>query len=156
MSASSDLAPERVLAIDYGERRIGLALAGPGQALVRGLPTIDRGKGRDDPLPALERIIREQGVDRIVLGVPYTMAGEEGPQAAEVRAFQARLAAAVQVPIDEWDERLTSEAARRRLRELGYDEKAMRARIDQLSAVLMLEAWLRRRTVDAPVEPPVV
>jgi UPF0755 protein len=73
------------------------------------------------------------------------LAGDEGAQAAEVRAFQARLAAAVNVPVEEWDERLTTEAARRRLKELGYDEKATRQRVDQLSAVLMLEAWVTLR-----------
>lgn len=154
MNALPDVSRERVLAIDYGERRIGLALAEPGQALVRGLPTIDRGKRRDDPLLGIERIVHQDGVQRIVLGIPYTMSGDEGPQAVEVRAFQSRLAAAVEVPIEEWDERLTTEAARRRLRELGYDEKETRARVDQLSAVLMLESWLQRRAVDAVAEAP--
>jgi UPF0755 protein len=134
-----------MLAIDYGERRIGLALAEPGTALVRGLPTIDRGKERRDPIPAIERIVREHGVERIVLGVPYTMAGGEGPAASEVRRFQARLEQTLGVPVEEWDERLTSEAARRRLQEIGYGEKEMRARVDQLSAVLMLESWLTRQ-----------
>jgi UPF0755 protein len=136
---------ERVLAIDYGERRIGLALAEPGAALVRGLPTIDRGKERRDPIPAIERIVREHGVQRIVLGVPYTMAGGEGPAASEVRRFQSRLEQALGFTIEEWDERLTSEAARRRLQEIGYGEKETRARVDQLSAVLMLESWLTRQ-----------
>ncbi|MFN2420290.1 MAG: endolytic transglycosylase MltG [Gemmatimonadota bacterium] len=135
---------ERVLGIDYGERRIGLALAAPGHFLVRGLPTLDLSARRDDPVPAIVRIVGEHEVDRIVVGIPYTLAGEEGPQATEVRAFQARLAAAVEVPVEDWDERLTSEAARRRLQEMGYDEKATRQRVDQLSAVLMLEGWLTR------------
>jgi UPF0755 protein len=144
---------ERVLAIDYGERRIGLALAEPGQLLVRGLPTIDRGKRRDDPIPAIERLAREHGVDRVVLGVPFTMAGTEGPAAADVRRFRARLEETLGVPVEEWDERLTTEAARRRLREIGYGEKEMRTRVDQLSAVLMLESWLARRGAAADPAP---
>jgi UPF0755 protein len=149
-------APGVVLAIDYGERRIGLALAEPGQLLVRGLPTIDRGKKREDPMAAIERLARDHRVDRVVLGVPFTMAGTEGPAAAEVRRFRARLEEALGVPVEEWDERLTSEAARRRLREIGYGEKEMRARVDQLSAVLMLESWLARRGAETAPEPQAV
>ena len=141
---------EAVLAVDYGERRIGLALAVPGRSLVQGLPTIDRKTLRGDVVAAIGRIAGDHGVRRVVLGIPYTMAGEEGPQATEVRAFQARLEEGLRVPVEEWDERLSSEAARRRLREAGYDERAIRQRVDQLSAVLMLESWLRLRASEGP------
>ncbi len=159
MNKPSDTGRETVLAVDYGERRIGLALAEPGLALVQGLPTLDRKQHAGDPAQAVAAVARERGVDRIVLGIPYTMAGEEGPAAAEARRFQARIAEAAGLPVEEWDERLTTAAARRRLHDMGYDEKAIRTRVDQLSAVLMLEAWLTRRDgarepAPAPAPPP--
>ncbi|HUP01365.1 MAG TPA: Holliday junction resolvase RuvX [Gemmatimonadota bacterium] len=134
-----------MLAIDYGERRVGLALAEPGVGLVRGLPTLDRRSLKELVAAAVARVAVEQTVGRIVLGVPYRLDGTEGPAVQNVRAFAAELAARVDVPIEEWDERLSSGAARARLRELGYSERDMRERLDQLSAVLMLEGWLRRR-----------
>ncbi len=138
-----------VLAIDYGERWVGLALAEPGRTLVSGLPTIDRKSIRGGLAKAVARLVAEHGVERIVLGMPYSMDGTEGPAAAGVRAFEDELAVAVLVPVEEWDERLTSEAARRRLRELGYTERDIQGRIDQLSAVLMLEGYLQRRAAGA-------
>jgi putative Holliday junction resolvase len=148
-SSSSQTSAECVLAIDYGERWVGLALAEPGRTLVGGLPTIDRKSIRGGLAKAVARLVAEHGVERIVLGMPYSMDGTEGPAAAGVRAFEDELAVAVLVPVEEWDERLTSEAARRRLRELGYSERDMQGRIDQLSAVLMLEGYLQRRAAGA-------
>lgn len=136
---------ERVLAIDHGERRVGLALAEPGQLLVRGLPTVDRRSLSGSLVDALVRIVEEHAVDRIVLGIPYSMDGTEGPAARAARELEAELTVMAAVPVEEWDERLSSEAARTRLRALGYSEREMRSRLDQLSAVLMLEGWLRAR-----------
>lgn len=135
----------RVLAIDYGERRVGLAVSNPDFDFVSGLPTLDRKALRGSLVDAIRGIVEEREVERVVLGIPYTMEGEEGPQAAEVRTFEGELRGALDVPVEEWDERLTTEAARRALREAGHTEKTMRDRLDQLVAVLMLEGWLRRR-----------
>lgn len=140
------------MAIDYGERRVGLALSNPEFDFVSGLPTIDRKTLKGPVVEAIARVVEERGVDRVVLGIPYTMEGEEGAQAAEVRAFEAELRSAFDVPIDEWDERLTTEAARRALREAGHTDRTMRDRLDQLAAVLMLEGYLRRRAA-APDDP---
>ncbi|MBW3660925.1 MAG: Holliday junction resolvase RuvX [Gemmatimonadetes bacterium] len=139
---------ERVLAIDYGERRVGLAVSNPDYDFVSGLPTLDRKTLKGSLVAAIGEIVVERGVERVVLGIPYTMEGEEGPQAREVRAFQAELESTLEVPVAEWDERLTTEAARRALREAGHTDRTMRERLDQLAAVLMLESWLRRRAVD--------
>ncbi|MGH7549183.1 MAG: Holliday junction resolvase RuvX [Gemmatimonadota bacterium] len=138
---------ERVLSIDPGERRVGLALAEPGQALVRGLPTLDRKVLKRTLVEEITGLVREHAVERIVLGIPYSLDGTEGPAARLVRKFEAALRNALDVPVSEWDERLTSEAARTRLRDLGYSEREMRSRLDQLSAVLILEGWLRARTL---------
>lgn len=141
---------ERVLAIDYGERRVGLALSSPEHDLVRGLPTIDRRTLSRALVAEIAGIVAEQAVERVVLGIPYGLDGSEGPAAATVRDFEAALTVATDVPIEEWDERMSSEAARARLRELGYSERQMREKIDQVTAVLMLEGWLRREAGRAP------
>lgn len=138
---------ERVLAIDLGERRVGLALAEPGRMLVEGLPTVDRKTLKGKLVDEIGRITAQRQVDRVVLGIPFSMDGSEGPAARLAREFEAELTAALDLPVEEWDERLTSEAARTRLREIGYSEREMRSRLDQLSAVLMLEGWLRARSL---------
>ncbi len=110
-----------------------------------GLPTLDRKTLKGSAVQAIARIVEEHRIDRVVLGIPYSMDGTEGPAARSAREFEAELTVGLGVPVEEWDERLTSEAARTRLRDLGYSEREMRSRVDQLSAVLMLEGWLRAR-----------
>ncbi|HET6362553.1 MAG TPA: Holliday junction resolvase RuvX [Gemmatimonadota bacterium] len=137
---------ERVLAIDYGERRVGLAISDPETSFVSGLPTLDRRALKKGGLTAaIAAVVAEREVDRILLGVPYSLDGSIGQAAQRVLTFRNRLHLTTDVPIDEWDERLTTEAAKRRLEELGYSEKEMRNKLDQLSAVLMLEQYLRFR-----------
>jgi putative Holliday junction resolvase len=137
---------ERVLAIDYGERRVGLALSNPETGFVSGLPTLDRRTLKEGGLvAAIKALVVEQQVDRVLLGMPYSLDGSIGPAAERVGAFRDRLHLALEIPVEEWDERLTTEAARRRLQELGYSEREMRDKLDQLSAVLMLEHYLRFR-----------
>jgi putative Holliday junction resolvase len=147
---------ERMLAIDYGERRVGLALSDPDTGFVSGLPTLDRKALKEGGLTAaIAALVAERGVERILLGMPYSLDGTMGPAAQRVLAFRDRLYLALDVPVEEWDERLTTEAAKRRLEELGYSEKQMRQKLDQVSAVLMLEHYLRFREgrPDGP-EPP--
>jgi putative holliday junction resolvase len=137
---------ERVLAIDYGERRVGLAISDPETSFVSGLPTLDRRALKEGGLTAaIATLVAEREVERILVGVPYSLDGSIGLAAERVLAFRDRLHLTVDVPVDEWDERLTTEAAKRRLEELGYSEKEMRGKLDQLSAVLMLEQYLRFR-----------
>jgi putative Holliday junction resolvase len=137
---------ERVLAIDYGERRVGLAISDPETSFVSGLPTLDRRALKEGGLTAaIATLVVERGVERIIVGMPYRLDGSIGRAAERVMAFRDRLHLTTDVPIDEWDERLTTEAAKRRLEELGYSEKEMRGKLDQVSAVLMLEQYLRFR-----------
>jgi putative Holliday junction resolvase len=137
---------ERVLAIDYGERRVGLAISDPETSFVSGLPTPARRAHQDGGLTAaIATLVEEREVQRILVGVPYSLDGSIGQAAERVLAFRDRLYLTTDVPVDEWDERLTTEAAKRRLEELGYSEKEMRGKLDQLSAVLMLEQYLRFR-----------
>ena len=146
---------ERVLAIDYGERRVGLAISDPETSFVSGLPTLDRRALKEGGLTAaISALVAERGVERILIGVPYSLDGSIGPAAERVLAFRDRLYLTTDVPLDEWDERLTTEAAKRRLEELGYSEKQRRGKLDQLSAVLMLELYLRFRESRGDPETP--
>ncbi|HEU4464140.1 MAG TPA: Holliday junction resolvase RuvX [Gemmatimonadota bacterium] len=145
---------ERVLAIDYGERRVGLAISDPETSFVSGLPTLDRRALKEGGLTAaIATLVAEREVQRILVGVPYSLDGSIGPAAERVLAFRDRLHLTTDVPVDEWDERLTTEAAKRRLEELGYSEKEMRGKLDQLSAALMLEQYLRFRESHPDPEP---
>jgi putative Holliday junction resolvase len=146
---------ERVLAIDYGERRVGLALSNPDTGFVSGLPTLDRRTLKAGGLTAaIAALVVEREVDRILLGMPYSLDGSTGPAAQRVQAFHDRLLLATETPVEAWDERLTTEAAKRRLRELGYSEKEMRQKLDQVSAVIMLEQYLRFRETQSDPEGP--
>lgn len=136
---------ERVLAIDHGERRVGLALYDPDYRFVRGLPTIDRKALSVTLVEALGEVAEEHRIDRLVVGLPLTMEGEEGPAARSVRTFGEELGTALGLPVDAWDERLTTAAAKRALRETGHDDRSMRGKLDQLAAVLLLESYVRFR-----------
>ncbi len=155
----------RVLAIDYGRRRLGLALSDEGRLLARPLETLVR-VNRQADLARLRRIVREQGVKQLVVGLPLRLDGTAGDMAAEARAFAARVGKAVRLPVALVDERLTSWEAsegpeanptkqsfgggRRGRRDAlggsGAASKAHRAPdgVDSLAAALILEEFLRR------------
>ena len=103
---------ERVLAIDYGERRVGLAISDPDTGFVSGLPTLDRKALKEGGLTAaIATLVAERGIQRILLGMPYSLDGTMGPAAQRVLAFRDRLYLALDVPVEEWDERLTTREA---------------------------------------------
>jgi putative Holliday junction resolvase len=102
----------RVLALDYGSARCGCALSDPSGTLATPLGAVERA-GTRRGLEELVRLVGEHEVERVVVGLPLTLAGEEGSQAAETRAFAARLEEAVDVPVELYDERLTTRQAER-------------------------------------------
>jgi putative Holliday junction resolvase len=131
----------RILALDLGKKRIGLALSDPLGITAQGLPTIQRSNIRAD-LAALAEIVAEREVTLLLMGNPLHMSGDAGRQAAYVREFAERLAAHTGVPLKYWDERLTTVEAHRVLRSSGIGiEKRARA-IDKLSAMILLESYL--------------
>ena len=93
------------------------------------------------------RVLEDWEPELLLCGLPYTLAGKEGPQAAHIRAVAARIGHAVQLPVEFADERLSSQEAKRSLREKGLSEKAMRGKIDMIAASLFLQAWLDARRV---------
>ena len=133
----------RVLAVDWGARRVGLAISDPTGLLATGLPTLTV-TGRDDAVRRVAEAAREHEAGRIVVGLPLKMSGERGEAAEQAEAFAAALGAASALPVELLDERLTSALSTRRLHESGLRGKKARARVDQGAAVALLETWLDR------------
>ena len=131
----------RILALDLGKRRIGLALSDPFRITAQGIDTFARTRVRDD-LEALARLADERGVTEFLFGEPLHMSGDESRQSAYTHEFAERLARRTGMPTRFWDERWTSVEAGRVLRESGISiEKRARA-VDRLSAVILLESYL--------------
>ena len=131
----------RILALDFGKRRIGLAVSDELGITAQGLPTLQRKNIRTD-LAALARIVRERSVESILMGDPLHMSGDAGVQAFAAREFGEKLSQYIGKPVQFWDERLTTVEASRVLRDSGISiEKRARA-VDQLSAVILLQSYL--------------
>jgi putative Holliday junction resolvase len=131
----------RILALDLGKKRIGLAVSDELGITAQGLPTLERRNKRLD-FAALMALVKENNVRQIVLGLPLRMSGEEGTQADWVRAFAEELKGYVDVPIDLRDERWTSKQAERVLMGSGVKQGERKSAIDRLSAVILLQDYL--------------
>ena len=136
----------RILAIDYGSRRMGLAVSDPLGITAQGIETLQR-KNRRSDFAQLARLIRQYQVQEIVLGNPLRMSGEMGRQAEKVAEFAEQLRQNFNLPVHLWDERLTSAEANRVLREAELSiEKRARA-VDRMAAVLILQSFLQARSM---------
>ena len=133
--------PGRILALDLGKRRIGLALSDELGITAQGLETLHRTRVRED-LAKLGQLIRENNVSLILMGNPVHMSGQEGRQSDYSRDFGERLKAFAGVDIKLWDERLTTVEAQRVLRESGISLQKRNQAVDRLSAVILLESYL--------------
>ncbi len=136
------MTPERrILAVDVGERRIGLAVTDPLCIFASGLPTAP---ADDRLIPHLLRIVAQYGVTHIVVGLPLTLKGEVGESARRAHRFVEALRPHLDLPIILWDERFTSVQAQQTIRELGVGRKSRqrKEKIDELSAVHLLQSYL--------------
>jgi putative holliday junction resolvase len=131
--------------MDLGKRRIGLAVSDELGITAQGLPTLERTRIRED-LNALANLIAEKSVHLIVMGNPLHMSGRVSRQAEYTREFADRLHERTGLPVQFWDERLTSVEAGRVLRESGIGIEKRAAAVDKLSAVLLLESYLDFRS----------
>lgn len=136
----------RVMGIDFGERRIGVALSDPTGTLAAPKETVHRRAGKRMPLAALERIAREHGVEHVVVGLPLDLSGAETEWCARVREAGDELARRLAVPVTYVDERMTSARAERAVRGIGLPrtKREEKGRIDAAAAALILQAWLDR------------
>ncbi|MEN3001475.1 MAG: Holliday junction resolvase RuvX [Armatimonadota bacterium] len=128
----------RIIALDYGEKRIGVAVAQTEVGIPLPLTVLPA------DLQAVLRFLKEQKPDRIVVGMPYRLSGEAGRRAQQVQAFIEALRAQLDIPIDTIDERLSSREAEGRLLQAGYRRRDRRAVQDSIAAALLLETYLRR------------
>ncbi|HEX6924736.1 MAG TPA: Holliday junction resolvase RuvX [Longimicrobiaceae bacterium] len=134
----------RIAALDYGQRRIGVALSDPSGTIAYPLKTLLRRPGKRPPWAELTGLLREYEVEEVVVGLPLDLAGEEGEWAEEVRRFGAELARRTSLPVHWVDERLTSVRAERTVRGMGLKktEREEKGRVDATAAALILEAYL--------------
>ncbi|MFB5190002.1 Holliday junction resolvase RuvX [Alicyclobacillus fastidiosus] len=131
----------RILAVDYGERRVGLALSDPMGFLASALKVIQRQSDKQVAAD-IESVVREYEVEHIVLGHPITMAGEVGQKAQHVERFRALLANLVSVPVELFDERLTTVSAQRVLLEADVSRKKRKEVVDAVAATILLQHYL--------------
>jgi putative pre-16S rRNA nuclease len=125
----------RVLALDYGSARCGCALSDPTGTLATPLEPVERPATRRG-IGRLAALVRDRGVERVVVGLPLRLAGGDSDQTREARAFADRVAEAVEVPVELADERFTTALAQRAGGEGSEDSRA---------AAILLEGWLARR-----------
>ena len=136
--------PARIMAIDFGSRRIGLAVTDELGLTAQGLPTLHRTNKQND-FGHLRRTIKQFGIGEIVMGLPLRMSGEHGIQSDKVEAFAEELRARFKLPVQLFDERLTSVEANRVLRETDMSGRRRTEVVDQLAAVLILQAFMEFR-----------
>jgi putative holliday junction resolvase len=133
--------PGRVMALDVGGRRIGVALSDSTRVLASPLTTL-RAEPRPRVIGEIAALVARHEVAEMVVGLPLTLSGEIGPQAKLVQAFAEELRAALAVPLHMFDERLTSVAADRMMQELGIKPDRRRERIDEVAASIILQDFL--------------
>jgi putative Holliday junction resolvase len=138
----------RVLGIDFGERRIGLAVSDPTGTLATPMPTLKRRAGKRPPLAALLEIIQEKDVGAIVFGLPLTLAGDDSDWTRAVREVGAALSKRSGLPVHFVDERFTSVRAERAIRSIGLPKKKReeKERVDAAAAILILQGWLDQQS----------
>jgi putative Holliday junction resolvase len=132
---------KRILGLDVGEKRIGVAVSDPLGVTAQGLGVLSR-KDRDTDLARLQEMVRHYRVEKIVVGVPRHMDGRLGEQAQEILDLAAALAEALAAAVIPWDERLTSREAERVLIEADLSRRRRRQVVDQLAAALILQGYL--------------
>jgi putative Holliday junction resolvase len=137
----------RTMGIDFGERRVGVAVSDPTGTLASPLPTLKRRARKRPPFVALEALIEEYEVGALVVGLPLTPQGEDSPWTRTVRDFGEALARRTGLPLHFVDERFTSVQAERAIRGIGLPKgkREENERIDAAAAVLILQSWLNRR-----------
>ena len=143
-SSNAEGAPGRILAIDFGARKIGLAVSDELGLTAQGVETYFRGNKKTD-FDHLRRTIKQFKVTEIVVGLPLRMSGSEGIQAEKVHAFAEELRRKFKLPVELFDERLTSVEANRVLRETEMSIRRRAEVVDQLAAVLILQAFMEYR-----------
>ena len=135
----------RLIAIDWGELRLGLALSDETQLLASPLETLVRRAGKRFPMPRFLELLAEHSPVGVVIGLPLTLEGEEGPSAAAAREMGATVARRTDLPIAWWDERLTTARTLGVIREMGGSTRGRKGDVDALAASVLLQHFLDAR-----------
>lgn len=140
----------RTMALDYGERRIGVAVSDPTRTIGSPLTTLQRRPGKRPPWAEITKLVQENEVDEAVVGLPLDLSGDETDWTREVRQFGADFERRTGLPVRFVDERMTSVAAERAVRGMGLkrSEREQKERVDAAAAALILDSWLRQRPRD--------
>jgi len=133
-----------ILALDFGRARIGVAISDELQLLAHPLETISADQ---QPAARVAEIVREKKIDHVVAGMPKRMNGQLGSASAEVVEFVKKLRAILPCPVVTWDERLTTAAAHRALRDAGKKTRHTRGYVDQVAAQMILQSYLDHRHI---------
>jgi putative Holliday junction resolvase len=130
----------RLLGLDVGDKRVGVAICDETQTLARPVLTLNRASKKED-FARLDALCREHTVERVIVGLPKTLRGEEGPQARRVRRYAAELQAALNLPIEFWDERFSTVEARDMMMAAGR-KLSSKGEIDAIAATVILQEYL--------------
>lgn len=136
----------RVLALDIGEVRVGVAVSDPGARVASPVCVLPSAEVLAHAR-SFRRVLEDWEPDVLLCGRPLTLAGEEGPQAARIAEQAQRIAENCGLPLEFADERLSSSEAKRILREQGLSERGMRGKVDMVAASLFLQSWLDARQI---------
>lgn len=137
----------RIMAIDYGDARTGVAISDP-TGLLAGYTTVIQSRKAESVVAEVARLAREHGVEEMIMGFPRNMDGSEGPRADLYRAFAQQVEHAVGMPVLLWDERRTTIEAHAILHESGKRMKAHKKNVDAVAASLILEGYLVRKRLE--------
>jgi putative Holliday junction resolvase len=136
----------RVMAIDLGEKRIGLAISDPLRLVAQGHSVIKR-KSRREDFARYQQVIAEQDITLVVMGLPVPLSGIEGDKAAWVRDYSADLQTHLTVPVILWDEALSTKRAEASLRAQGRKLKKIKERVDAVAAAFILQDYLEANEI---------
>jgi putative Holliday junction resolvase len=148
MIGAQIVAPGRILGLDVGARRVGIAISDPLGLTAQGLDTLQRRNRRYD-LGELRKLLKEYAVREIVVGNPLRMSGQSGTQAQKMEVFAGQLKQSFSLPVHLWDERLSTAEAHRLLDETGIRDSRRKEVIDKMAAVLILQSFLDARAARA-------
>lgn len=139
----------RVLGVDWGERRLGLALSDETRTVASPY-AVERCRSDKERIRAISRHVSEKNVGLVVLGIPLSLSGEEGPTGRAVRRFSELLQKQLDVPLHLWDERLTTGSAQRALIEAGIRRSRRKELVDKVAASVMLQSYLDCKQTTQP------
>lgn len=132
----------RVIGVDLGDARVGIALSNPDRTIASPLEVIKRTK---DLHQDIAKIVAEWEATAVVVGLPLSLDGSVGPAAKKALAETKKLGATIRVPVETYDERLTTVTAERMMTDAGLDSRGQRKVVDKIAAAIMLQAWLDHR-----------